>query len=400
MFSLYLLGFIIWKPWRQQCCKKKDVSVIDDAWSGSPPQEPDTHLGDPIYVPLKHETYNTSGTDSDDAGNGGSAKSVRFSNLMEVRQLSEEHAEEALLSRLSYQASVRAEEERQRLSNRLSVKEVIRLAVIFCLLWFFANYTYQEALKDTEAGIVNVLSSTSGLFTLICAAIYPSSHGDRFTLSKLFAVLVSLGGVVMVSLSDLKIEDSVPAGALWGLASAMLYAFYLVMVRRRVTHEDHMDLPMFFGFVGLACALLLWPGFFILHYSQQEVFEWPDRHQWLFVLLNGLIGTVLSEILWLWACFLTSSLVATLALSLTIPLTMVADVVVKKVEYSLLFYLGSVPIFISFFLVTLLTHWENWDPVLVGLKRLLHFVCRRRLVHRIRELDREQTASLINSDTA
>ena len=51
----------------------------------------------------------------------------------------------------------------------------------------------------------------------------------------------------MVSLSDMKIEDSVPAGALWGLASAMLYAFYLVLVRRKVNHEDRMDIPMFFG---------------------------------------------------------------------------------------------------------------------------------------------------------
>lgn len=51
----------------------------------------------------------------------------------------------------------------------------------------------------------------------------------------------------MVCMADLKLEDEVPAGALWGLGSAMLYAFYLVMVRRRVKHEEQMDIPMFFG---------------------------------------------------------------------------------------------------------------------------------------------------------
>ena len=61
---------------------------------------------------------------------------------------------------------------------------------MFYWQWFVGNFSYQEALKDTEAGIVNVLSSTSGLFTLICAAIYPSSSTDRFTLSKLSAVLL------------------------------------------------------------------------------------------------------------------------------------------------------------------------------------------------------------------
>ena len=62
-------------------------------------------------------------------------------------------------------------------------------------------------------------------------------------------------------------------------------------------------------------------------------------------------------------CFLTSSLIATLAMSLNIPLTMLADVAVKHVSYPILFYIGSVPMFLSFFAVTLLTHWEEWDPV-------------------------------------
>lgn len=43
---------------------------------------------------------------------------------------------------------------------------------------------------DTQPGIVNVLSSTSGLFTLILAAIWSSGPMDRFTLSKFIAVLI------------------------------------------------------------------------------------------------------------------------------------------------------------------------------------------------------------------
>lgn len=58
------------------------------------------------------------------------------------------------------------------------------------------------------------------------------------------------------------------------------------------------------GFVGLFTGLLLWPGFFILHYSKIETFQWPDGEQILFILLNGLVGTVLSEFLWLWFVFL------------------------------------------------------------------------------------------------
>lgn len=64
--------------------------------------------------------------------------------------------------------------------------------------WFVANYTYQISLADTEAGIVNVISSTSSLFTLVLAAIFPSNLGDRFTLTKLVAVCISLSGLVSI----------------------------------------------------------------------------------------------------------------------------------------------------------------------------------------------------------
>lgn len=51
----------------------------------------------------------------------------------------------------------------------------------------------------------------------------------------------------MVSLSDLKLEDSIPVGAGWALAGSMCYAAYLVLLKRRVDHEDKMSIPMFFG---------------------------------------------------------------------------------------------------------------------------------------------------------
>lgn len=59
-----------------------------------------------------------------------------------------------------------------------------------------ANYTYQISLEQTQARIVTVLSSTSSLFTLFLAASFPSNGGDKFTLSKLAAVIVSIFGLV------------------------------------------------------------------------------------------------------------------------------------------------------------------------------------------------------------
>ncbi|XP_013416447.1 solute carrier family 35 member F5 [Lingula anatina] len=389
MFMLYLSGFIFWKPWRQQCRRSNGISSIVTEDTTEQDQ-----LSEPKYVPINDRR---SGTESDD---GSISRSVRFSSISEVRQLPDHHAEDAVLARLSYAASIRAEEARQRALNRLTIRQVVKLSLIFCIVWFFGNLAYQEALSDTQAGIVNVLSSTSCLFTLVLAAIFPSSSIDRFSLSKLTAVLLSIGGVLLVCWEDKSMEGTIPLGALWALCGAILYAVYTVMLKRKVENEDKVDLPLFFGFVGLFNFIMLWPGFFILHYSKAEVFQWPTKEQWLFLLVNGLIGTVLSDLLWLWGCFLTSSLLATLSLSLTIPLTVLADIIFQEKSYTWRFYVGTFPVFLSFFAVTLFSYYENWDPVLLAIKKCIHCIVKARPPVRLRDLDQEQTESLIvNSPT-
>ncbi|TNN54709.1 Solute carrier family 35 member F5 [Liparis tanakae] len=313
---------------------------------------------------------------------------------MEVRQLPSTQALEAKLSRMSYPAA-KDHEAMLRTVGKLTITDVAKISFFFCFVWFLANLSYQEALSNTQVAIVNILSSTSGLFTLILAAIFPSNSSDRFTLSKLLAVSLSMGGVALVSFSSMDNPDeNGVAGSLWSLAGAVLYAVYIVMIKRRVDREDKLDIPMFFGFVGLFNLLLLWPGFLLLHYTGFEAFELPSQLVWTYILINGLIGTVLSEFLWLWGCFLTSSLIGTLALSLTIPLSIMADIFMQKARFSWLFFAGAVPVFLSFFIATILCHYNNWDPVLVGLRRVYVFVCRKHRSQRLPE-DGEQCESLI-----
>lgn len=76
---------------------------------------------DSTFVPLKADQI--SGTESDDS----SIRSVRFSKLAEVREMSPHEATEALLSRLSYAASLRVRS--QKTHNRIA-----RTALMFCVL--------------------------------------------------------------------------------------------------------------------------------------------------------------------------------------------------------------------------------------------------------------------------
>ncbi|KAG7503605.1 hypothetical protein JOB18_041810 [Solea senegalensis] len=403
MFVLYLLGFLLWRPWRQQCSgslKRRRSAFFADAEAYFAHCTTDTtvnnRLSEPLYLPMKFQDVPAEHSNCliGDCESSSRKQRVRFSNIMEVRQLPSTQALEAKLSRMSYPAA-KDHEAMLRTVGKLTITDVAKISFFFCFVWFLANLSYQEALSDMQVAIVNILSSTSGLFTLILAAIFPSNSTDRFTLSKLVTVALSIGGVALVSFSSMDNPDENGViGSLWSLAGAILYAVYIVMIKRRVDREDKLDIPMFFGFVGLFNLLLLWPGFLLLHYTGFEAFELPSQLVWTYILINGLIGTVLSEFLWLWGCFLTSSLIGTLSLSLTIPLSIMADICMQKVRFSWLFFAGAVPVFLAFIIATLLCHYNNWDPVLLGLRRVYAFICRKHRIQRLPE-DSEQCESLI-----
>lgn len=63
---------------------------------------------------------------------------MRFNKLAEVRHMSDSDATEALLARLSYQASMRASEMARRAANKLPIVRVAKIALIFCLLVSFS----------------------------------------------------------------------------------------------------------------------------------------------------------------------------------------------------------------------------------------------------------------------
>jgi len=44
---------------------------------------------------------------------------------------------------------------------------------------------------------------------------------------------------------------------------------------------------------------------------------------------------------------------------------------ISQVHFSWMFFIGTVPAFVSFIVVGLLTHYGDWDPILVGLKKLV-----------------------------
>jgi len=169
--------------------------------------------------------------------------------------------------------------------EKLGLLETARYSAEFSLLWFSANYFASACLEYTSVGSVTILTSTSSIWTLIFGALM---RVERFSLRKLLGVLASLAGVILISSVDLsgasddnrgsfphKTTVEIAIGDAMAFFSAILYGVYVTVMKRRVGNEDRVNMPLFFGLVGLFNVLFLWPGFFILHWTGIEPVSIP-----------------------------------------------------------------------------------------------------------------------------
>ena len=181
--------------------------------------------------------------------------------------------------------------------DKLDAWETGKLSLEFCVLWFAANYFVAACLEYTTVASSTILTSTSSIFTLLFGAL---TTVENFTIKKLVGVLASLAGVVLISSVDIsgksdenrgsfphKSPKEIAIGDALALASAVLYGFYTVMMKKRIRSEDRVNMLLFFGFVGVFNICLLWPGFFVLHFTGVETFEIPPtRRIWTIVLVR------------------------------------------------------------------------------------------------------------------
>ncbi|KAI8886309.1 hypothetical protein K501DRAFT_321923 [Backusella circina FSU 941] len=243
------------------------------------------------------------------------------------------------------------------LHHKLTTLQTIKLSLTFCIIWFIANYTTNASLAYTSVGSSTIIASMSGLFTLAIGALFKV---EKLNLTKMVAVFISLIGVSLVSYSDNN-DDMTASGSssfapligdLLAMLGALFYGCYTTFLKLKIGNEDRIDMPLFFGFVGVFNVLLLWPIIPILNYTGLETFEIPmNATLWIVIILNAFIGTFVSDYLWLLSMLMTSPLVVTLGISLTIPLALVGDIVFKGIIPSMHYTIGAMLVIAGFLAV-------------------------------------------------
>ncbi|KAH8725742.1 hypothetical protein GQ44DRAFT_706463 [Phaeosphaeriaceae sp. PMI808] len=258
----------------------------------------------------------------------------------------------------------------------LTLRGTAKLALEFCLLWFLANYFAAACLEYTTVASSTILASTSSIWTLLSGSLM---RVERFTLRKFIGVCASLAGVILISMVDVsgetdsnrgsfphKTPRELAIGDVMAFVSAVLYGFYAVFMKKRIGDESCVNMPLFFGLVGLWNVLLLWPGFIILHLTGIETFALPPTKRILVIVLVNSASSLVSDFCWAYSMLLTSPLIVTVGLSLTIPLSLVGQIVLDAQYASIWYWVGAAIVVLSFIFINREESRDEEEGVLEG----------------------------------
>ena len=228
-----------------------------------------------------------------------------------------------------------------------------------------ANLCTNASLDLTIVSHSTILGSTSSLFTYFFCVLFGLEH---FLWAKLLAVLGTFLGVIFVSLSDVEpgsgqadaaVQTKI-IGDVLALCGAIFYGFYTSRMKQTFGDDEEddsaaRDFPKLLAWIGLWNFCFMWPIALVLHWTGVEslaglgaIFSSPAILGCL--LANTLLGSVLSEFLWLVALQnLHSPITVTVGLSLMIPLSLLGDwIIMHEGNWNAFSVAGGILIFAGF----------------------------------------------------
>ncbi|KAK2644888.1 hypothetical protein Ddye_020083 [Dipteronia dyeriana] len=224
------------------------------------------------------------------------------------------------------------------------------------------QYLTSAALFRTSVASSTLLSSTSGLFTLLISALLGQ---DKVNAVKVVSVVVSVAGVAMTTLGKTWAADESQSSIsknqayprdLFAILSVITYALFTVLLKKFSGEQgERVDMQKLFGYIGLftlaALWCLEWP---LTAIGIETKLTFPHSAKTAdIILVNSFVGSFLCDYFMALAVVWTSPLVAALGVSLSIPIAMLEDMLIHGQQYSVIYMIGSAQVFLGFVMANL-----------------------------------------------
>jgi solute carrier family 35, member F5 len=143
------------------------------------------------------------------------------------------------------------------------------------------------------------------------------------------------------------------AGDIVALLAAMGYGLYTTVIRLFIPDDEGISMQLLLGYIGIINAVIAAPVLIVMLLLNLESTVQVSGAVLGFIFLNGFCDNVLSDYFWARAVVLTSPTVATIGVSITIPLAIISDICLGKAVLTYLSILGAILVVLGFMLVNI-----------------------------------------------
>lgn len=204
--------------------------------------------------------------------------------------------------------------------------------LVFALLGSaLCQYSYYTSVQYANVAFATVLSYCSPIVILLWTIVSTRKRPHAYEIISV--VLVVLGAFTCVTHFNLSTLAVPVKGAVWGIISAVCFAFYTVSPRKLMQHYSVLSVTGWGMTIGGAAMLLVFRPW------QMEGIEFSSK-LWLLMACVILLGTVLSFGLFQTGCSIVGSLVGSVLSSIEPVGSVVISVLFLNTTFSWLDILG------------------------------------------------------------
>ncbi|KAL6059610.1 hypothetical protein QOT17_014057 [Balamuthia mandrillaris] len=244
---------------------------------------------------------------------------------------------------------------------KISAKRYVWSGLLLAAFSTASAYLWYLSLDMIPVTVNSTLYRTGLIFTFIFSVLFLQ---ERVFLLKLLALVLCVGGVVMVGLGNYyypstkhdKEDDLFDnktkglLGCLVVVASAFLYSCYEVGYRRWIGEANMHGVLLINTIMGVMALTVLWvPIPLLFGFGAEPTPNFADGEVWEFLWVNSIFA-VSFYFLYTFGLSLTSPLFIDLTSTIGVPLSGLADFIVYKKTFSALTLVGMATVCIGVFL--------------------------------------------------